>query len=112
MAVLSATIFTQNLVPPADAIQPLVHHYAIAFAQIRHCSSDLFDHSRDLVSENLRLQRERYRLAIFVGVVVRVTSEDVYVSAAQTNRSDAYQNFIWRYNRPRYVSHLEPVHVA
>src|SRR5678816_4312627 len=48
----------------------------------------------DAVSANLRLQGERYRLAVLVGVVVGMTREDVDVSAAEPDSRNAYQHFI------------------
>src|SRR5215216_4733011 len=60
MTVLRATVLTKNLAPPADTVQSLVHHDAIALAQIRNRCAHLFDYASDLVTENLRLQGEWY----------------------------------------------------
>src|SRR6476659_3105493 len=83
VTVASAAIFTQHFTTTTDAIQALIDHDAIAFAQIAHPTAELLDNAGNLVTENLWLQSERDRLAILVCVVVCVAREDVNVSAAK-----------------------------
>src|ERR1044072_2429237 len=94
VTVLSATIITQNFAPATDTIQTLVHYHTIAFAQIRNRAAGLLDNAGDLVSENLRLQSKRNRLSVFIRVVVCMPGEDVYVSSAETDSSNADQHFV------------------
>src|SRR6185503_1218506 len=112
VTVVSAAVFTKNVAPSADAIQALVHHDAITFAQIRDRTSHLFRDAGDLVSENLRLQGKRNWLAVLIRVVVCVTSKDVDVSSAKSDCCYTYQNLVRRDHRARYVAHFETMHVA
>ena len=101
MTILSATILTKNLAPPADAIQSLVHHDAIAFTQISNRATYLFYDAGNFVTKNLRLYRQRDLLTIFVCIVVCMTGKDVRIGSTQTDRGHANQHFIRRDRRLR-----------
>ena len=62
--------------------------------KIFNFTANFFDDATDLMTKNLRIDIERNRLTIFVGVVVRVTGEDVGVGAAQTDGRDAHDDFV------------------
>jgi hypothetical protein len=112
MAILSATVLTKNLAPPADAIQSLVHYNAISLAQIFHRATNLFHNAGDFMTENLRLQGKRYRRAVFICVVVCVASEDVCVGATDAHRRDSNQHFKRRDYRARNVAHFQTLNIA
>jgi hypothetical protein len=59
------------------------------------------------VSEDLRLNVKWDGLAIFVGVVIRVSRKNVRVGSAQPNRANSHQNFVRTNSRHRNIAYLE-----
>jgi hypothetical protein len=112
MTVLGATVLTKNLAPAADAIQSLVHYNAIAFAQIFDRITNLFDDASDFMTENLRLQRKRYRRAVLIRVVVCMARKDVCVGSADADCRHSNQHFKRRDHGTRDVSHFQTLNVA
>src|SRR5688572_18402346 len=112
MRIAGATVLTQNIAPPADAIQTLIDHHAVTRCEVLDSAAHLFDYTRDLMPEDLRLHRERNRLVVLIRVVICVTREDVNVGAAKSNPRRAHQHFIRRDYRTRNIANLESLYIT
>src|SRR5688500_16464160 len=66
MRILRAAVFAKHLAPAADAVQSLIDDHTIAGLQVVDCVAGFFHDTRDLVTKDLRLQRERNRLSVIV----------------------------------------------
>ena len=77
----------------------------------RHRRSDLLDHARDLVAEDLRMLGERPDAPELVTVVVRVSGDDVQIGAAQAHRLHANDDLVRRRLGARHLAHLDAVDV-
>src|SRR5439155_26791317 len=63
--------------------------------QIANFTSDFFDAAANPMSKTLGIDAEWNRLSVLIGVVVRVSSKDMSISAAQPDRGNAYDDFMW-----------------
>src|SRR5271156_693411 len=106
------TIFTPWLAMRANAIQPLIHHHAVAHSQVANLTTHFRDLSADFVPQNLRLHRKRNALPGRIRVVVRVSRKNVRVSPANPHRRNAQQPIARAPPRLRNIPHFNPPHVA
>jgi len=63
--------------------------------EVANLGSDFSDNAGDLVSEDLRMRRQRPRTPKCVAIVVRMSSDDVQIGAAQSDGLDAHHHFGW-----------------
>ena len=94
MGVACRAILAQYLPVPTGTVDPLVDKNSIALSKIRDIWADLDNLTAELVSKYLRYDRERYRLATLICVIVCMSAIDVKIGAAQTDRIDSHQDVV------------------
>jgi hypothetical protein len=86
MRVTGATVLAKNFSSAANTVYSLIDYDPVANAEIFYGATRLFNHPTDFVPENLRLQGERDRLSLLVGIVIGVSGKYVGVGTAETDR--------------------------
>jgi hypothetical protein len=85
------TVLAKRGAVVTHAVEPLVYNHAVAFAQITHLKPNRDYFPRNLVTEDLRLPRERNRLPSIVSIVVGLPSVNMQVGAAEPHGADAHK---------------------
>jgi hypothetical protein len=100
-------VFAEGVVTGAEAVKTLVQDNAVSWAQAFGLGAHLLNNANDFMAEDLRLGGKRNQGPAFVGIVVRVASEDVEVCSTEANSLNPYKHVGWPDLWERYIKQID-----